>query len=72
MMRTKLFIEKHAKLLFFVLCVLFYTVFAIADGPVWCRDSASYATMGASREPGYPLFLLFFRTVFGETSVVTY
>ena len=67
MMRTKLFIEKHAKLLFFVLCVLFYTVFAIADGPVWCRDSASYATMGASREPGYPLFLLLFRTVFGET-----
>lgn len=66
MMKIGRFIKKHAKLLSLALCVLFYAVFAIADGPVWCRDSESYATMGASREPGYPLFLLFFRIIFGE------
>ena len=54
-------------MLLFIFCLLFYIFFAIADGPVWCRDSAGYAGMGTSREPIYPLFLLFFRSVFGET-----
>ncbi|MCR5675591.1 MAG: hypothetical protein K6G16_07780 [Lachnospiraceae bacterium] len=47
-------------------CIAFYLIFAVIDGPVWCVDSESYVTMDLSRPPLYPLWLLFFRTVFGS------
>ncbi|MBQ9511590.1 MAG: hypothetical protein IJR58_00185, partial [Lachnospiraceae bacterium] len=49
-----------------VILVLFYVGFALFDGPVWAKDSASYTGMAISREPVYPLFLAFFRMIFGE------
>ena len=49
-----------------LLLAAFYLAFAFIDGPVWAKDSASYTGMSISREPVYPLFLAFFRTVFGE------
>ncbi len=42
-------------------CILFYLLFPILDGPVWCVDSASYVSMNITREPLYPTFLLFSR-----------
>ncbi|RKM59495.1 hypothetical protein D6856_09760 [Butyrivibrio sp. XB500-5] len=48
----------------FVLPFIFYTGFALFDGPVWCVDSPSYTSMDFSREPVYPLFLLLFRKIF--------
>ena len=44
----------------------FYLFFPLYDGPVWCKDSPSYATMNITREPLYPTFLLIFRKIFGE------
>ena len=44
----------------------FYLFFPLFDGPVWCKDSPSYATMNITREPLYPTFLLIFRKLFGE------
>lgn len=44
----------------------FYLFFAFYDGPVWCKDSLSYATMDLTREPLYPTFLWIFRRIFGE------
>lgn len=44
----------------------FYLFFAFYDGPVWCKDSLSYATMDLTREPLYPAFLWIFRRIFGE------
>ncbi|MCI8845642.1 MAG: hypothetical protein HFI04_04630 [Lachnospiraceae bacterium] len=46
----------------------FYLFFAFYDGPVWCKDSLSYATMDLTREPLYPTFLWIFRRMFGEES----
>lgn len=46
----------------------FYLFFAFYDGPVWCKDSLSYATMDLTREPLYPTFLWIFRRIFGEES----
>lgn len=40
-------------------CLLFYLLFPLCDGPIWCVDSASYVTMDISREPLYPVFLAF-------------
>ena len=47
-----------------------YIGFALIDGPVWCRDSNSYATMDYTREPIYPTFLWLMRTLFGENVMV--
>lgn len=44
-------------MLLLVVCLLFYLFFPLLDGPVWCKDSMSYASMDISREPLYPLFL---------------
>mgnify|MGYP001096838870 CR=1 FL=1 len=44
----------------------FYLFFPFYDGPVWCKDSPSYATMNITREPLYPTFLWIFRRLFGE------
>lgn len=49
-------------------CLGFYLFFPFYDGPVWCADSMSYATMNITREPLYPAFLWVFRTLFGEGS----
>ena len=46
-----------------VLCLAFFLLFAIADGPVMCVDSPGYINMDSSRDPVYPLFLAFFRTI---------
>lgn len=50
----------------FILCMGFYLFFPFYDGPVWCKDSPSYASMGITREPLYPTFLWIFRKLFGE------
>lgn len=42
-------------------CLSFYLFFPVFDGPVWCKDSLSYASMSISREPIYPLFLALMR-----------
>lgn len=44
---------------------LFYLLFPLLDGPVWCVDSASYVTMDISREPLYPTFLALARNISG-------
>ncbi len=40
-----------------IICFLFYLLFPICDGPVWCKDSMSYVSMDISREPLYSIFL---------------
>lgn len=46
-------------------CILFYLLFPLLDGPVWCVDSASYVAMDISREPLYPTFLAIIRKCVG-------
>ncbi|MCM1175716.1 MAG: hypothetical protein NC341_11800 [Blautia sp.] len=46
-------------------CLLFYLFFPLCDGPVWCVDSMSYASMDISREPLYPVFLALMNVVRG-------
>lgn len=48
------------------ICILFYAFFTWLDGAVICVDSPSYMDMSLSREPVYPLFLAFFRFLFGN------
>lgn len=51
----------------FILLVIhlgFYLFFAFFDGAVICVDSPSYINMHLSREPFYPMFLAFLRTLF--------
>lgn len=48
-----------------IVCLGFYLFFPFYDGPVWCADSPSYATMNITREPLYPAFLFIFRILFG-------
>lgn len=50
----------------FMICLGFYLFFPFYDGPVWCKDSPSYATMSITREPLYPTFLWIFRRIFGD------
>ena len=50
----------------FAVALGFYLFFPFFDGPVWCKDSMSYATMDITREPLYPTFLWLFRRMFGE------
>lgn len=52
---------------------LFYLMFPLCDGPIWCVDSASYVSMDISREPLYPTFLALMRkisVIFGGEGVV--
>lgn len=44
-------------------CLLFYLLFPLCDGPVLCVDSAGYIAMDISREPLYPTFLAFTRAL---------
>lgn len=48
-----------------------YVGFALWDGPVWCRDSESYATMDYTREPAYCTFLWLMRRIIGEGGLVS-
>ncbi len=57
---------KRTDLLLLAVCLFFYLFFPIFDGPVWCKDSMSYAGMDISREPLYPLFLALFQVRTGE------
>lgn len=44
-------------------CIGFYMIFPLMDGPVWCVDSLEYVTMGITREPLYPCFLALCRRI---------
>ncbi len=61
---------RHLGWLCLAVNLVLYIGFALADGPVWCRDSNSYATMDYTREPAYCTFLWLMRKVFGETVLV--
>ncbi len=47
------------------ICILFYLLFPILDGPVWCVDSGGYVSMHITREPLYPAFLALCRKIAG-------
>lgn len=55
-----------------VLSLAFYLFFAFFDGAVICVDSPDYIEMNLAREPLYPLFLAFFRVLFGNVSADFY
>lgn len=46
-------------------CLLFYLFLFLLDGVKLSADSAGYINFSYSREPLYPLFLAFFRLIFG-------
>lgn len=58
--------EKQWEIGLLIVCLGFYLFFPFYDGPVWCRDSMSYASMDITREPLYPTLLWLFRNLFGE------
>lgn len=49
------------EMILLAVCLLFYLLFPLCDGPVWCKDSMGYASMDISREPLYPIFLALFK-----------
>lgn len=51
-----------------IISLAFYLFFACFDGVVICVDSPGYLEMNLSREPLYPLFLAFFRFLFGKAA----
>lgn len=66
-------IKKHKNTDFYsvfilVISLAFYLFFALFDGAVICVDSPSYIEMNIAREPLYPMFLAFFRTLFSGCS----
>ena len=63
-------IKEHWSPLILFANLAVYIGFALIDGPVWCRDSNSYATMDYTREPIYPTFLWLMRKLFGENVMV--
>lgn len=63
-------IKEHWSPLILFVNLAAYIGFALIDGPVWCRDSNSYATMDYTREPIYPTFLWLMRKLFGENMMV--
>lgn len=46
-------------------CIGFYLIFPLMDGPVWCVDSGGYVSMHITREPLYPSFLALGRGIAG-------
>ncbi|MBD5477222.1 MAG: hypothetical protein HDR17_14800 [Lachnospiraceae bacterium] len=44
-------------------CIGFYLLFPLMDGPVWCADSGGYVSMHITREPLYPSFLALCRVI---------
>lgn len=63
-------VKEHWSPLILFVNLAAYIGFALIDGPVWCRDSNSYATMDYTREPIYPTFLWLMRKLFGENMMV--
>lgn len=55
-----------------MISLAFYLFFACFDGVVICVDSPGYLEMNLTREPVYPLFLAFFRLLFGGVSADGY
>lgn len=49
----------------FVVSLLFYLVWYLLDGIILTEDAPSYINMQSDREPGYCLYLWFFRKIFG-------
>jgi len=49
----------------FAVSLAFYLVWYFLDGVILTEDAPSYIHMQSDREPGYCLYLLLFRTVFG-------
>ena len=47
-------------------CGVFYLVFCFVFGIYLGSDSRGYIEMISAREPVYPLFLLLWRSIFGE------
>jgi len=66
-MKRKLHLSDQ-KFQWLLLCfsVLFYGFFTWFDGVVFGVDSPSYIAMSLAREPIYPLYLAFFRMIFGD------
>lgn len=50
----------------FVSVCVFYLFFALYDGAVICVDSPTYIEMSIIREPVYPMFLAFLRSIFTQ------
>lgn len=50
-------------------CIAFYLLFPLLDGPVWCVDSGGYVSMHITREPLYPVFLALCRGISGISKI---
>lgn len=50
----------------FAVSLAFYLVWYLLDGIILTEDAPSYIDMQSSREPGYCMYLWFFREIFGE------
>lgn len=66
MMKTK---DKINNYILACIPLAFFVFFTFFDGYVWCVDTPTYVNMTIDREPVYPLFLLFFRTIFKKEEV---
>ena len=49
-----------------------HILFMLVDGYSICVDSSGYIEMAPGREPGYSLWLAFFRTIFGHEGYFTW
>lgn len=58
--------DQKWRLLLLLASILFYGFFTWYDGVVYCTDSPGYIGMDLAREPLYPLYLAFFRMIFGD------
>lgn len=56
-------VRSKGDIILLAVCLFFYLLFPLCDGPVLCVDSAGYIAMDISREPLYPTFLAFTRGV---------
>lgn len=50
----------------FMASLAFYLVWYVLDGVIMTEDAPSYINMGSDREPGYCLYLMVFRMIFGR------
>lgn len=66
--RLPAFLLRRKSWICLVVNLIMYIGFVLADGPVWCRDSASYVNMETMREPLYCSFLWLMRFLFGDPS----
>lgn len=59
-------------ILLFVLYAGFYLLLFAISGVVMAADTNGYIAMVVAREPGYPLLLAFFRSIFGENNYLVW